>query len=391
MTNPSLAKKNKVAIYAIGEAVVPSTRFRMIQFLPSFEAAGFEVKLFTLPPTRGGALSQLVGLFWQGLVRWAQLAEARRYDLLIIQKGLTSWRCKWLVDRLFKMNVPYIVDIDDAVHTTNIIDLPAGLRWLQDREEPAKLLKYARHVVAGNRFLEKSIHQYNPQVSVIPTVMDTEKYAPTFILPHKVGEETGGGKEKLVIGWSGSESTNIYINLIIPTLNHLAKKYDFEFLIMSKNLNLIQKDRFRNVNFKFLPWKLETEIEDLKRIDIGIMPLPNDEWAQRKCGAKALLYMSLGLPSVSSAVGVSPEIIQDGVNGFLASKEDEWVHKLGLLLENPDLRKSMGMEARKTAEEKYSVKSAAPQWINLICDLIRGDENRIGFFSKDKVECATKI
>ncbi|KKT72855.1 MAG: Glycosyltransferase [Microgenomates group bacterium GW2011_GWA2_44_7] len=113
------------------------------------------------------------------------------------------------------------------------------------------------------------------------------------------------------------------------------------------------------------PWSMEEEIEDLKTFDIGIMPMPDNEWTRGKCGFKAILYMNMGIPCVCSPVGVNREIITDGVNGFLAGTDEEWIEKLSLLIENAELRKKLGMAGRKTVEEKYSVNINAPRCLEI--------------------------
>jgi glycosyltransferase involved in cell wall biosynthesis len=110
-----------------------------------------------------------------------------------------------------------------------------------------------------------------------------------------------------------------------------------------------------------LPWRAATEVEDLRPIDVGIMPLPDDEWSRGKCGMKALQYMALGIPPVVSPVGVNAAIVQDGVNGFQARNDDEWVEKILLLLRDPELRRRLGARARRTVEDRYSARVQAPR------------------------------
>ncbi|MDQ3190363.1 MAG: glycosyltransferase, partial [Bacteroidota bacterium] len=112
-------------------------------------------------------------------------------------------------------------------------------------------------------------------------------------------------------------------------------------------------------------WNKETEIEDLSKIDIGIMPLPDDMWAKGKCGFKGLQYMALEIPSIMSPVGVNNEIIEDGVNGFLAKTEEEWFEKLSLLIESPAIRKRLGKAGRQTVEQRYSVKSQKERYLEV--------------------------
>jgi glycosyltransferase involved in cell wall biosynthesis len=100
-------------------------------------------------------------------------------------------------------------------------------------------------------------------------------------------------------------------------------------------------------------------------MDIGIMPLADNEWSKGKCGFKLIQYGALGIPSVTSPVGVNTDIIQDGVNGYLASTDEEWVEKLSLLIKNEDLRKQLGKAGRKTVEDQYSVEANKEKWISL--------------------------
>ena len=110
-----------------------------------------------------------------------------------------------------------------------------------------------------------------------------------------------------------------------------------------------------------LPWRAETEPDDLRPLDVGLMPLPDDAWSRGKCGMKALQYMALEIPPVVSPVGVNATIVRDGVNGFYARTEEEWIDRIGLLLEDESLRRSLGQEGRRAVEESYSARAHAPR------------------------------
>jgi glycosyltransferase involved in cell wall biosynthesis len=119
--------------------------------------------------------------------------------------------------------------------------------------------------------------------------------------------------------------------------------------------------QIEGVDVRASQWCAETELEDLSGIDIGIMPLPDDRWSKGKCGLKALQFMALGIPTVCSPVGVNTDIIQDNVNGMLASSEEEWIEKLTMLLHSSELRERLGEAGRKTVEEGYSAVSQVPR------------------------------
>jgi glycosyltransferase involved in cell wall biosynthesis len=127
------------------------------------------------------------------------------------------------------------------------------------------------------------------------------------------------------------------------------------------------------LELKGLPWKKETELDDLRYIDIGIMPLPDDEWAKGKCGLKGLQYMGLGIPTIMSPVGVNTEIIQDGVNGFLASSTEEWYEKIKILIQDAALRKKFSEEGRSIVEERYSIDAWKDEYLKLFNTLYKGN------------------
>jgi glycosyltransferase involved in cell wall biosynthesis len=187
----------------------------------------------------------------------------------------------------------------------------------------------------------------NPNVTVIPTTIDTDKYLPESSKPESPTP---------VIGWSGSFSTVQHLNILRAPLRRLAAREKFRLRIVG-----VSDYRLDGVEVEALPWRSRTEIEDLRVIDIGMMPLPDDDWSRGKCGLKALQYMALGIPTICSPVGVNSEIIQDGVNGFLASTADEWIEKLTTLLHSAELRKRFGLAGRRTVEAKYSARSQVPR------------------------------
>jgi glycosyltransferase involved in cell wall biosynthesis len=158
------------------------------------------------------------------------------------------------------------------------------------------------------------------------------------------------------VGWSGSFSTLPYLKLLAGALRRLAREEPFRLLVIGA-----EGPRVEGVEVESLPWRASTEVEDLSRMDIGVMPLPDNGWTRGKCGLKALQYMSLGIPTVCSPVGVNSRIISDDVNGFVASTEDEWVDRLGRLLRSPSLRARLSAPGRLTVEADYSSSVHAPR------------------------------
>lgn len=216
---------------------------------------------------------------------------------------------------------------------------------MKSAKKTGEIISISHLVFAGNRFLADYAKQFNTHVEIIPTTIDTKmfKRATPYV-----------NNEKICIGWSGSHTTIKHFESGIPFLKKIKEKYgnSVYFKVMgdpayiNKELDIIG-----------IPWNSENEVEVLSSFDIGIMPLPDDQWVKGKCGLKGLSYMALEVPTVMSALGVNTEIIQDGQNGFLAQTEEEWIEKISLLIDSFELRKKMGALARQTVEASYSHES----------------------------------
>jgi glycosyltransferase involved in cell wall biosynthesis len=230
---------------------------------------------------------------------------------------------------------------------------------------PAKtktICRLATHVIAGNSYLADYARQTNQNVSIVPTTIDTEKYQ---LLPRS------GSDHVPVIGWTGTFSTVQHLDTLAGALKRLAQKESFRLVVIGPPVYKID-----GVDVEAVKWRSATEVADLRQIDIGIMPLPDESWTRGKCGCKALQYMALAIPTVCSPVGVNAEIIQDGVNGLLATTEDEWVEKLTKLLHDPELRARLGDAGRKTVETKYSAAVHAPRVYEILRSVVARSDAR---------------
>ncbi|MBT6513455.1 MAG: glycosyltransferase, partial [Crocinitomicaceae bacterium] len=154
------------------------------------------------------------------------------------------------------------------------------------------------------------------------------------------------------IGWSGSVTTIEHFKLALPFLEKIKLKYGSKvyFKVIGDG-NYVNE----HLEIKGIAWNRNDEVKELSEFDIGIMPLPDDEWAKGKCGLKGLQYMALEIPTIMSPVGVNSDIIKDGENGFIATTIEDWVKKLSILIDKNEIRTEMGIEARKTVVDSYSI------------------------------------
>lgn len=335
-----------------------SSRFRTYQYLPVLQAAGLDCEVAPLFDdaylshrygSGRGALLDFIRAFWR---RLGALLRARRYDRLVIEYELLPYCPAWFEHLLSELGVRFLVEYDDAIfHKYDLSGNPL-LRALLGRKI-ATVMRLADTVIAGNDYLADYARRAGArQVALLPTVIDLDHYPPRP--RHKQGSE-------LVIGWLGSPSTAKYLTDIAPVLAHVCADGRTRVrLVGSGPLDL------PGVPTEIVNWTEAGETAALHGFDIGIMPLPDDPWARGKCGFKLIQYMACGLPVVASPVGMNSTIVQNGVNGFLASTEDDWVQALKTLMSDAALRERMGQAGRTKVEQKYCLQVTGPQLAALL-------------------------
>lgn len=344
-----------------------SSRYRSYQYLPAVESAGlsftvlplFDDAYLTHKYAHGRARpSDVLRAFIRRL--WAAVSLPHRsvvvieYELLPYFPALLE---RWLVWRGCRL----VVDYDDALFHQYDQHRSAWVRWMLSGKI-ATVMRLADTAVAGNAYLADYARLAGAnRVEVIPTVIDLSRY------PAKT-PATAPASDSAVftIGWIGSPSTARYLRDIAPALAEVCKDGRARVrLIGSGPINL------PGVPVEVLPWGEESEVDEMRRFDVGIMPLPDEPWARGKCGFKLIQYMACGLPVVASPVGVNAEIVEPGVNGLLASSPEEWVAALRNLAVDRDLRIKMGMAGRKKVEESYCLQVTAQKVVALLQSVSR--------------------
>jgi glycosyltransferase involved in cell wall biosynthesis len=296
---------------------------------------------------KGSALAKIKAVGQNLSRRKTDVGSVGEYDLVYVFREATLLGPAWFERKIARSGVPMVFDFDDAVFVAYKSPSNGYLSYLKFPGKTATICRLSAHVMAGNRYLADYALRHNPNVTIIPTTIDTEKYLPA---------ELEAVPETLTIGWSGSFSTVQHLDTIREVLQELAKSEKFKLRVIGT-----PEYDLPGVETEALAWRSETEIEDLQKIDIGLMPLPDEDWSRGKCGLKALQYMALGIPTVCSPVGVNTTIIQDGENGYIADSPEEWIRKLKMLLHSPELRAKIGKAGRRTVEIGYSARSQAPR------------------------------
>lgn len=341
----------------------PSQRFRIEHFIPLLESKGIQVTLAPFLTDRtweilyrdGKYFSKLFG-FLRGFVkRYLLLFSLRRYDIIWVHRetapiGLPL--LAWVMTKVLKKKVYF--EFDDAIWMPNVSDSNRNFSFLKPYRNALYLMKNATVNVCGNDYLRAFAAERNPNSICLPTVVDTEK-------GHS-GEQIQDSVSP-VIGWTGSHSTLRYLEDLVPLLNEVYLESRFELVVISD-----LPPSFDFPELRFIKWSAENESADLLNIHIGLMPLPNEEWAKGKCGLKLIQYMALGIVPVASNVGVNSEIVSADVNGFLCSTPEEWKRALLRLLNDSACRQDMARTCRQKIVTSYSVESQRDKFLHLFAE-----------------------
>jgi glycosyltransferase involved in cell wall biosynthesis len=348
----------------------PGQRFRFEHFISHLEQNGYHIIFSNIISEKDDKIFYSHGKYFAKLRIVIKSFFHRRRDLKLAQKcnAVFIYREAFMLGttyferKLSKTGVPVIFDFDDAIWLNDTSDGNKNLAWMKRTKKTADICRYANLVTAGNNYLADYAKQYNPNTIVIPTTINTKHHKPF----------SNKDSESICIGWTGTSTTLKHLYWILPTLNRLKKKYG-EKIYFKVIVNSEKWDKQPKV--KLVQWKLETEREDLAEFDIGIMPLPDNEWTKGKCGFKGLLCMAMEIPVVMSPVGVNNDIINHCKNGFLCETYDEWFDALCKLIESKDLRNKLGKNGKQTVEQKYSVNAWNKKILTVFNEITKEKEN----------------
>ena len=339
----------------------PSQRFRIEQWVPPLAEHGISVdllpfldqKLMRLLHRRGATLAKAVLTSNALIRRLGHVARAVRYDAVVIHRSVCIAGPATLERFIAVVGRPIIFDFDDAIFELHTTEANRRLAWMKFPGKTAAICRLSAQVIAGNSYLADYANQYNSRVSIVPTSVDTERYRP-LATPKQEGRP-------FVVGWTGSSTSQTHLEAFAPVLRRLIKLANIQLRVISDRPPVMPE-----VPFVWRRWSAETEVKDLAQFDVGIMPMPDDRWARGKCSLKALSYMSMGIPAVCSPVGTNREIIRDGENGLFASTPEEWLGKVRTLVEQPELRKTLGAAGRSTVLEHYSMTKCADLFARVV-------------------------
>jgi glycosyltransferase involved in cell wall biosynthesis len=356
------AEKKKILFlvpYPIGHA--PSQRFRVELFLPyltaheiSYTVAPFlNEKTFTSLYQNSSVFEKGWGVIKGFFKRFCTvLFQLRQYDYVFVHREASPIGppvFEFLVAKAFGKKMIY--DFDDAIWIPDLNN--SYWNWLKAFWKVKWICRWSHKVIAGNEYLRDYANKYNKNVVLIPTCVDTMRR-------HNVLKDQA--QQPVTVGWTGSHSTLKYLDPFVSLLAALAKEFSVRILVICN-----QPPSFSFDGLDYIRWSEETEISDLLKMNIGIMPLTQDEWSEGKCGFKLIQYLSLGIPAVASPVGVNPQIIGDNNNelSLLCVDENEWRKALATLILDRELRSRIGTAGREKVIARYSIQANERRFLSV--------------------------
>jgi glycosyltransferase involved in cell wall biosynthesis len=342
-------------------ASAASARVRLAAFAPHLSAHGVDlhyeptltdVEYMTIS-SAGGATRKAVALSRGAARMIAGNVRGSRDSVLLVH------RLRFLtpVPGLEPARQLAAYDFDDALYLGSILPQNQGFGWLKrEAEHWRAYVRRARLVIAGNAHLAARASEHARRVEVVPSCVD----------PTAQPIRGHGEREVVTIGWIGSRSTSDDLREILPVVDRLIETG------LSARLVLIGATElgFAAPWLEQRPWSLASEADELAGLDIGIMPLPDNEWTRGKCGYKLLQYFSAGVPAIASPVGVNKRIVgEERERGLLAGTPEEWSSALEELVRDHRARDEMGIAARGFVEREFSYQRWAPELAGLLREL----------------------
>ena len=338
----------------------PSQRFRFEQYFNTLgkEAIScraqsfFDESTYEILYTKGDFIKKALAIMKGYFRRTIVLLKLLNVSYIFVHREITPFGppiFEWLIAKVFRKKIIY--DFDDAIWMPQEGYGSKVKNLLKNPYKVNSIIKWSYKVSCGNEYLCNHARKYNKNVVLNPTTIDT------INLHNKIKNQASS---RIVIGWTGSHSTLMYLDPIAPVIARLEKEFEFDFIVICN-----KNPEYSLRSFKFIPWNKDSEIDDLLLFNFGLMPLIKDKWTEGKCGFKALQYMALGMPAVVSPVGVNKVIVDNGVDGFCCQIDEEWYTAIKTLILSESIRTKMGKNAREKIVKYYSVESNKDNFLTL--------------------------
>ncbi|MEZ5708009.1 MAG: glycosyltransferase family 4 protein [Blastomonas sp.] len=346
--------------------VAAGQRLKYEQYFDDWRARGYDITLscymdkalWDVVYQKGHLFAKAMGVLRGHLRRVRDMFRIARYDQVYVFMWVTPVGSS-LFERLTRMLARHLIyDVEDNILVEQKLakdENPNPIaRFVKGPGKARYLIRTADHVITSSPFLNDFCLELNEKkaCTYISSSVDTDRFQPAT--PYS-------NDRKVVIGWTGTFSSKVYLDLLQPVFRRLAERVDFELRVIG-NFDY----ELHGVDLKVVRWTAENEVADLQAFDIGVYPLPIDDWVLGKSGLKAIQYMAFALPCVATEVGTTPMLIRDGENGLLVRSEDEWVDALERLVRGPALRRKLGEAARTDAVAKYSLHAIAEQYRTIL-------------------------
>ncbi len=340
------SKLKHILLVTFGDRNTASTRLRVLDHIPYLDSGGFTVRTH-YPIKKSG--SWIKKTFEKRNEYSSIIKAARDAGIVIVQKRLLP---PIIISKIKKSCHRIIYDFDDAI-TTSQHKKFSIITATRTQSRFKAICKHSVAIIAGNRYLASRVDErYRNKVHILQTAVNKNKYDPQANTPRK----------SVIIGWIGQPTNYPYIKDLENVFSQLTRIHpETELLIISKG-----NPEIRNIKTTLIPWSEETEAESLSNIDIGIMPMPDNEWTRGKCAFKALQYMASGIPVICSDVGGNKEVVRNGIDGFVVKRQEEWLNTLLRLIEDSKLRAQMGQSGRNSVETTYDISQISPRFIDIL-------------------------
>jgi len=335
-----------------------SCRHRFLQYLPYLREHGFECDvspffdvLYTRAVLGGGEK-----LWWRSgeavARRLRAVLRARRYDLVVVHGEFVPFLPHGIERWLARLSVPFVCDFDDAFfHAYD--QHPSGIVRRLLRDKLGQLMAEAALNCAGSDYLAAYARRFSSKVALVPTVVDLARYPASSAQPDP---------QRFSIGWIGSPATTPHLQSIVGELAAFARGRNVEIVAIGA-----RPFDAGGAPVRWVEWQEHTEVAELARTHVGIMPLPDTMWAEGKCGFKLIQAMACWRPVVASPVGANLHIVENGISGLHAAP-GEWPVALTRLYDDPELCTRLGEAGRRRVERHYSLQVWAPRvasfWAN---------------------------